>query len=66
MPTRDFQQPASLMTLNFRQFDDVSLMPALGIMLHLRPASPLHSSLHSHNVVSLRGVVLTIAEGVLR
>src|SRR5271157_1997255 len=30
MPTKDSQQPASLVTLSFRQFDDVSLMPALG------------------------------------
>ena len=28
MPTRCSQQPASLMALNFQQFDDVSLMPA--------------------------------------
>ena len=28
MPTRCSQQPASLMTLNFQQFGDVSLMPA--------------------------------------
>jgi len=28
LPTTCSQQPASLMTLNFQQFDDVSLMPA--------------------------------------
>jgi hypothetical protein len=28
LPTKCSQQPASLMTLNFQQFDDVSLMPA--------------------------------------
>jgi hypothetical protein len=28
LPTTCSQQPAALMTLNFQQFDDVSLMPA--------------------------------------
>ena len=32
LPTRCSQQPAWLMTLNFQQFDDVSLMAAQGIM----------------------------------
>jgi hypothetical protein len=38
LPTRYSQQPVSLMTLNFQQFDDVSLMAAQGISCYWLPA----------------------------